>query len=103
MKLEPDTIYLVESPEDDTVLLALDAKLQDGLVEWFDTSRDRAFEVVSTEDTEESLRVQTEATTYTFRRLTLDLYKLSVASKVVGQQIFGSTAELQAHYRNFVR
>ncbi len=103
MKLCPDTTYLVESTEDDSVLLALDLKFDGALVEWFDTSRDRAFEAVTSEQTEDSLIGQTDASTYTFRSLNLDLYKIKVVDKVIGSPRFNSTAELQAYYRAFVR
>ena len=103
MKLEPDTTYYVQSEEDETVMLAMDARLHDGLVEWFDTVRDRCFEVKSTEVGEGSLTVHTEGPSYRIRILTLDIYNDRVAGNVVGSRSFSSTEDLQQFYRDFPR
>ncbi len=103
MKLEPDTIYFVESPEDDSVMLAMDANLGDELVEWFDTVRDRAFPYRTVDPGDGALKVQTENATYTFRLLTVELYNDRVSAHVVGGRPFATTDELQSFYRDFPR
>ena len=61
MKLEDQTVYYIESDNDDTVLIGMDAKKTDELVEWFDTVHDRAFEPIHAGDPQhhvlEALRV----------------------------------------------
>jgi hypothetical protein len=103
MPLLPDTAYFVESSEDSSVMLALDAKLHDGLVEWFDTSRDRAFEVKSFEDLPDGLRVVTERASYQLRRLTIEIYEAHVRDQVTGHRPFSSTEAVQEFYRHFPR
>ena len=103
MKIDSDATYLVESEQDDSVLLAMDLKCTDAMVEWFDSVRDRAFEVISTNEEENSLHVKTDASEYRFRLLSLDAYRAHVQDKVVGQPHFSSTDEVQAYYRAYVR
>jgi hypothetical protein len=103
MELLSEALYLVQSEQDDTVLLAMDLNCSEELVEWFDSSRDRAFEVVSIKQSDEILIVQTDAAEYRFRYMSLDAYRAHAQDKLVGQPLFKSTPELQAYYRNFVR
>lgn len=103
MALEPDTVYLVESSEDGSVMLALDAKIHDGLVEWFDTARDRAFELRAVQDEPDGVSVETERARYRLRRLTLELYERHVRDEVTGHPAFSSTETLQDFYRAFPR
>ena len=103
MKILSDALYLVQSDQDDTVLLAMDLKCSKELVEWFDSSRDRAFELVSMQETDEMLIVQTEAAEYRFRFMSLDAYRAHAQDKLVGQPIFNTTPELQAYYQSFMR
>lgn len=102
MKLQPDTVYFVESPEDDTVLLAMDAKLGE-YVEWFDSVRDRCFDVQDVEEDDDLLTVKTERATYGFRTLTVELYNERVIGMVSGHPSFGTTAEVQRFYRDYPR
>lgn len=103
MALHPDTVYLVDSPEDASVMLALDAKVHDGIIEWFDTARDRAFELEEVVDEPDGVRAQTERARYRLRRLTLELYEQHVKDLVTGHPHFASTESLQAFYRAFPR
>ncbi|MBI2377798.1 MAG: hypothetical protein HYV07_27600 [Deltaproteobacteria bacterium] len=103
MTLRPKTVYLVESGEDPTVLLALDARVHDGLIDWFDTVRDRAFPIKSSKDLPDGLEVVTERATYRFRKLTKELYDQHVVAKVAGGRRFEATADLQAFYDAFPR
>ncbi|MBI4815583.1 MAG: hypothetical protein HY791_04975 [Deltaproteobacteria bacterium] len=103
MSLKKGLTYLVESPEDSSVLLALDARVHDGLIDWFDTVRDRAFPIKSSKDQPDGLEVVTERATYRFKRLTKDLYDSTVVAKVTGSRPFATTEELQEFYRKFSR
>ena len=103
MPLRKDTIYFVDSAEDGSVMLALDAKLHDGLVEWFDTSRDRAFEVKSVEELPDGVLAVTERATYRLRVLTLELYEAHVRDNVTGHRSFASTEAVQDFYQRYPR
>lgn len=103
MALEADCVYLVESPEDGSVMLALDAKIHDGLIEWFDTTRDRAFELRRVTDEPDGVSVETERARYRLRRLTLELYDRHVREHVTGHPPFATTESLQTFYRAFPR
>lgn len=103
MKLQDNTTYLVESDGDDTVLLAMDAKVRDGWVEWFDTVRDRAFQPEQLEPTPDGVRFQAHGRKYALRKLTAELYNARVAGKVTGSRSFRDTDALQSYYRQFPR
>jgi hypothetical protein len=103
MSLRGDQTYFVESPNDDTVLLAIDVRLDEGQVEWFDTVRDRAFPVRACRETRDGVFVVTDHTEFRFRPLTLELYNERVIAQVTGHRSFGSTEELQRYYADFPR
>ena len=103
MKLEPNVTYFVESNNDDTVLLAMDAKTGKGTVEWFDTSRDRFFNAVKVEETPDAFRFETATGKYALRKLTIDLYNERVAAKVDGHPVFPDTEAVQRFYQHFSR
>jgi hypothetical protein len=103
MSLEKDVTYLVESDHDDTVLLALDAKVQGKGVEWFDTNRDRGFMARKVEKTTDGLRFETGEAKYALRKLTLELYNRKVLMNVDGRRMFHSTEALQQFYRHYPR
>ena len=66
MAFEEGTTYYVSSEEDDTVLLAIDAKITDNGVDWFDTVRDRAFPIESIQTEGRVITVRTADATYRF-------------------------------------
>lgn len=103
MKLETGVTYYVESDRDDTVLLAMDAKARAGVVEWFDTSRDRMFKPLSVEETNDSFSFTTKDARYTLRRLTVEIYDRKVMGKVDGHPKFFDTEAVQRFYRSFPR
>jgi hypothetical protein len=103
MPLDPNTIYLVESDEEPSVLIAIDAKIERRYVGWFDTVRDRLFKVEAVEDEGEIVRVKSPRGTFRFRPLTIELYDEKVRARVTGRPRFGSTAEVQRYYRALPR
>lgn len=103
MKLESGVTYLVESDRDDTVLLALDAKASPMGIEWFDTSRDRAFHPTKVEETKDAFRFETAEARYALRKLTVELYRQRVMGKVDGSPSFPDTESLQRFYQRFPR
>ena len=101
--LDPDITYLVESDEDPTVLLALEARISDNGAEWFDSVRDRCVAVQGLDVKPGVVVVTGERAVYRFRPLTLELYNERVAAHVAGHPSFGSDAELNDFYRRFPR
>ncbi len=97
--LDRDTVYLVQSAEDRTVLLAVFPQLTERGVEWFDTARDRGFVVTSVGRDGDVVSVTTANATYRFTPLTLELYKSHVRKRVDGRPMFSSIEALQRHYR----
>ena len=101
--IDSEATYFVRSDTYSSVLLALDVKHHDGIIEWHDTNRDRAFECNQFSPMDEGFSVQTENGIYTFIYLELDLYKAVVQQMLVGQPEFSSTPELQKYFQKFVR
>lgn len=98
--MDVDNVYLIESPEDDSVLLALEPCFRDGHMCWFDTLRPRAIpghlESLSAED---ASFVSSRGARYRFRRLTVTLFEERVRGRVEGAPSFGSDEELHRFYR----
>lgn len=100
---DPEELYLVTSPEDSTVLLALDAKFHGDLVEWFDSYRDRAKPALSVEKQGRVITVRCEGATYRFEPLTKALYDAHVKAQVELSPDFEDTGDLKRFYlRNFL-
>ncbi len=97
--LDRDTVYLVESAEDQTVLVAVFPRLSSRGVEWFDSVRDRGFRVESVERDGDAVAVKTPNATYRFTPLTIDLYRARVQRRVSGKPAFSSTESVQRYYR----
>lgn len=105
MELRKNTVYLVESPTDTTVLLAIGAvyNKETGYVEWWDTVRGRMKKVECILcNTEDEFKFTNGENIYTFTKLTLDKFKEKVRDKVVfGKDLeFSSDEELQKFYLN---
>ena len=101
--LDPDITYLVESDEDPTVLLAIEARITENGAEWFDSVRDRCVGVEGIEAKPGLVIVNGERATYRFRPLTLALYNQHVISHVAGNPSFGNDGELNDFYRRYPR
>lgn len=98
--LDVDKAYLVESTEDDTVLLALEPSFRDGHMCWFDTLRPRAIpgrlESLSADG---ASFLSSTGVRYRFRPLTLSLFEERVRGRVEGAPSFGSDDALHRFYR----
>ena len=106
-------IYFVESPDDDSVRLAMDLQIGEGpkglpVISWSDTSRRRAFEVFEFKTPVKELQRPEPAEVrftsmsgrlYRLRPLTLRLYNDFVRATVHGEPVFSSDAEVQRFYR----
>ena len=101
IELDPQTTYLVECKSDSTVLLALQARVHLGRVEWFDTVRDRSIHFDEIGADGGTAVVQTKEGVYRFTPLTLELYRDRVRERVDGRPDFESTDAVQRYYRRF--
>ena len=101
--IDSSVAYFVRNEHDSTVLLALDVKHHDGIIEWHDTQRDRAFHCERLNPSDDGFTAETENGAYAFSFLDLDLYKIVVQQKLVGTPEFSSTSELQKYFQRFVR
>jgi hypothetical protein len=96
--LDPNEVYFVESAEDPSALLALDAKIDGPYVAWFDTSRDRGQRITAQRLDGSALVFETERGTYRFEPLTLERYRTDVRPKVELSPDFGSVEALKTFY-----
>lgn len=84
----PARAYYVSSPEDNTVLVALDVKISGNTIRWFDSVKERAMNigqiVAESPDSLTFQRAQQEGgATYTFEPLNLDIYRQKVKDKLL--------------------
>ncbi|MFZ9886458.1 MAG: hypothetical protein ACO3JL_03055 [Myxococcota bacterium] len=99
-EFDVEKVYLVESEEDDSVLLAIEPSFRDGHMCWFDTLRPRALPGRLESLTGEGARfVSSAGATYRFRPLTLAVYEARVRPRVEAAPSFASDAELHRFYR----
>ena len=100
MKKLPARVHHVFSLEDDTVLVALDVKLRDNEIEWFDTTKERRMAVKKIiEDSPDRFafeRADGKGGAYLFRPLTLDLYRKHVQKSLLAQKDFATEEEMLA-------
>lgn len=93
-------LYFVTSDKDDTVLLAMDIKIneKDNSVVWFDSVKDRVMTIKNIMDYD-PLHFVFERDgdmggTYTFIPLTLDIYNENVKNKILSRKEFESEQEM---------
>jgi hypothetical protein len=105
-------IYFVESPDDDSVRLALEVQIEEGpkglpVISWSDTTRRRTFEVfefktpakaLARAEPEDIRFISMSGRLYRLRPLTLRLYNDHVRETVHGRPVFSSDAEVQRFY-----
>jgi hypothetical protein len=106
-------IYFVESPDDDSVRLAMDLRIEESskglpVISRSDTTRRRVFEVfefktpvreLSRPEPDQVQFTSMSGRLYRLRPLTLRLYNDFVRETVEGQPVFSSDAEVQRFYR----
>lgn len=88
-----EPVYYVESAEDDTVLVGIDVRIRSGIVEWFDTIKDRSMLVNTILDRSNQHFVFKRSNNegggiYTFTPMTLERYEGSVKQKLIDGQTF---------------
>ncbi len=101
-----DPIYFVTCEKDDTVLLAMDIRL-DGtdFITWFDTAHERVMGIAKLDDRRPTMltfeRLEDEGGgTYTFIPLTLEDYTAHVKAKLISGKDFTSIDALYAALRD---
>lgn len=92
-------VYYVSSPQDETVLLAIDVRARGTVLRWFDTVKERIMVVENwIENTPHGIifeRSQKEGGgRYTFTPLTLELYQEHVKSKLIAPKEFQTRQEM---------
>lgn len=98
--MDSQKVYLVESADDDTVMLALDPAYDEGYMRWYDTTRERMFAGQLLSQAKDRAEFVSESGTfYSFSPLTLAAYRDRVQPSVVGSPHFSSEAELYRYYR----
>jgi hypothetical protein len=95
----PGKVYYVYSPDDDTVLIAMDVIISDNNIRWFDTIKERimTIEKILSDNSSEFVfkRSQEEGgQIYTFVPLTLNIYKEKVKQYLVSPQDFENEEEM---------
>ncbi|KKS44456.1 hypothetical protein A2567_00275 [Candidatus Azambacteria bacterium RIFOXYD1_FULL_42_11] len=93
-------VYYMSSPDDDTVLIALDIKISDyGFIEWFDTIKDRIMRVGEIIDNNSEHFVfqrndgQTKST-YTLIPMTIDIYNDKIKNKILIPKEFATKEKM---------
>lgn len=92
-------VYFVSSPEDSSVLIALDVKINDDSVSWFDTVKDRIMYIGKILDNNPEHFVfqrndKGETGIYTFVPMTLEIYNQRVKNRILIQQDFSREEEM---------
>lgn len=92
MRKLPARAYYISSPEDDTVLIALDVTVDINVIQWFDTTRGRAMVIRKVTEDDDNLfafeRADGKGGVYLFQPLTLDLYRAHVMQSTIGEEDF---------------
>lgn len=94
-----ETVYFVESPKDDTVLLAIDLRTDGKIVRWFDTIKERAMKVGKIVNDDPKRFVFERAAfegggVYEFIPLTVTLYNKKVKDHILIPQKFSKKEEM---------
>src|SRR5438105_435079 len=99
--LDRSQVYLVESEQDPTALLARVAGIKNGMLFWDDTNRERLQPVDRITTTKSgAVNVYTKSgAVYRFTPLTLELYEQKVRSRVELSPRFESTKALVDFYK----
>ena len=95
----PAKIYYVTSSQDQTVLLALEVKIRDNLIQWFDTVKDRMMKIGKIIVEDDSRFVFERSANegggnYIFVPLTLEIYREKVKNRLLAGRDFNNDEEL---------
>ena len=99
----PKRIYYVESLGDLTVCVAMDVKVLDDRITWFDTVKDRGMHIEKVIDSNPGhfvfIRKGAEhPQTYTFLPMTLELYEAKVKPHLINGSDFETIEDLEAAF-----
>lgn len=99
MQLQKDRVYLVESPTDQTVKLALGTHVFGDELRWFDTVRGRTKKGRVVSDTPQELVWQAmDGVRYRFTELTLEKYNRDIRPRVERSPGFPTVDEMHRFY-----
>ena len=94
----PARVYYVSSPDDDTVLVALDVQIRKNVIRWFDTVKERVMEIaeVIKDDGQEFSfkRGDNSGEIYTLKTMTIEDYNEKVKKRLIAPKEFSSEEEL---------
>lgn len=95
----PARVYYVFSPEDNTVLLAMDIRISEDTIRWFDTIKERIMHIkqIQTENLNEltfKTSEQKDEKVYTFIPLTIEIYKDKIQKEILLPQDFQNEEEM---------
>ena len=85
----PHKVYYVHSPEDKTVLVAIDVKISDGKIQWFDTTQERLMSFAEIKDAHEDGTFSFDRTeeeggaTYYFEPMSLEIFEDNVKDTLI--------------------
>jgi len=93
-----DTVYFVSSDKDATVLLAMDIKINDGYISWFDTVKERMMKIKSTKDIDGDSfvfkRDDGNSSEYHFTPITLEIYNNKVGDRLISPRKYDNEEDL---------
>lgn len=101
----PHPVYFVESPQDDSVLVALDVQRLGDTISWQDTTKERRFnigEVISQDPNDYRFKTSAEfgdAADYRLTEMTLDTYRLAVKPRLINGRNFNTKEEMIAAFK----
>jgi len=95
----PKRVYYVYSPDDDTVLVAIDVVITGNLISWFDTVRERrmTIEKIYSDSPDEFIFKRSEkegGQIYSLIPLTLDIYNKKVKNRLLSPKDFENEEDM---------
>ena len=92
-------VYFVKSENDSSVLVGMDVRISGNSITWFDTNKDRIMgieEIIKDDNAEfEFKRSQSEGGgTYSFSKMTLDIFRNEVKDKLIFKEDAESEEEM---------
>jgi hypothetical protein len=99
----PERVYYVECPGDNTVNIAMDVRVHNDRITWFDTIKERNMRIQQLTDPSLNHFVFVRGDgdpgrIYTFVPMTLDIYNAKVKSRLVNGKEFLEEADLLAAF-----
>ena len=103
---DPDKIYYVSSPDDGTVLIAMNIEAGEREIRWFDTVKERIMEVDSILDKDSEhfvFKRQELGGVYTFVPMSLEVFREKVKNKILIPRDFDTEEEMVAAFKETIK